>query len=50
MLTPEILAYGFQTKRFVLNYMDFNKSSNQGMQSRMDVLATYPDCLEFKVI
>lgn len=38
-LAPALLAYGFQTKRFVLNYVNFNKSSNQAMQSRMDVLA-----------
>lgn len=39
MLAPAVPAYGFQTKRFILNYMDFNKSGNQGMQSGMDVLA-----------
>lgn len=39
MLAPALPACGFQTKRFVLNYMDFNKSGNQAMQSRMDVLA-----------
>lgn len=39
MLASALPAYGFQTKRFLLNYMGFNKFSNQAMQSRIDVLA-----------
>jgi len=39
ILVSVLTAYGFQTKRFTLNYIEFNKSSDQSMQSINDVLA-----------